>query len=211
MMIKAIIFDLGGVIIDLGFERMTKRFEELGIEDFGQYFTPKSQVDFFEDLELGLIEPEEFYDKFRQHTDSELTNAVIEETWNLILKDFDKQRMALLTELSATYPLYLFSNTNAIHAKCFEKRCLEQTGHHLEHYFTTLYYSHELHLRKPTVESFKKVLDQANLTADETLFIDDNEENIKGARKAGLKTYHLQTPEQLTDIDFTELLSKYDN
>lgn len=202
MKVKNIIFDLGGVILDLGFERMVKRFEQLGIEKFAEYFTPQKQVDFFEDLELGVITPEIFYDQFRRETKSELSNEVIEETWNLILKDFEKDRMDLLTDLSAKFSLYLFSNTNAIHAKCFEKRCLEQTGKPLNSYFQSLYYSHELHLRKPTVESFQEVLRRANLKSSETLFIDDNAANIAGAKEAGLQTYHLKTPKMLTEIDF---------
>lgn len=74
MTVKNIIFDLGGVILDLGFERMVNSFENLGIKDFSAYFNPQKQVDFFEELELGLISPEIFYDKFREATNSQLTD-----------------------------------------------------------------------------------------------------------------------------------------
>ena len=206
MTVKNIIFDLGGVILDLGFTRMINSFEQLGVKDFSSYFNPQKQVDFFEELELGLISPDVFYDEFRKATKSQLTDEVIEENWNLILKDFQKERMNLLTDLSADFSLYLFSNTNAIHAKCFEQRCIEQMGQPLATYFTKAYYSHELHLRKPTVESFHEVLRQSNLKADETLFIDDNADNILGAQAAGLKAYHLKAPEVLTEIDFNKII-----
>lgn len=204
MSVKAIIFDLGGVIIDLGFDQMVERFEWLGVKNFGQHFTPENQGELFEQLELGLIEPAVFYEKFREMTKTNLSDETIEEAWNLILKDFQKERMDLLTELSAQFSIYLFSNTNAIHAKRFEQRCIEQMGRALTQYFTATYYSHDLHLRKPTVASFKEVLRQAGLSAHETLFIDDNAENIKGAKNAGLQTYHLKAPEQITMIDFTQ-------
>lgn len=87
---------------------MVNSFENLGIKDFSAYFNPQKQVDFFEELELGLISPEIFYDKFREATNSQLTDEIIEENWNLILKDFQKERMDLLTELSADFSLYLF-------------------------------------------------------------------------------------------------------
>lgn len=206
MTVKNIIFDLGGVILDLGFERMVNSFENLGIKDFSAYFNPQKQVDFFEELELGLISPEIFYDKFREATNSQLTDEIIEENWNLILKDFQKERIDLLTELSADFSLYLFSNTNAIHAKCFEQRCIEEMGQPLSTYFRKTYYSHDLHLRKPTVESFQEVLRQSNLKADETLFIDDNADNILGAQAAGLKTYHLKAPKVLTELNFQEII-----
>ncbi|WP_276869968.1 HAD-IA family hydrolase [Lactococcus taiwanensis] len=205
MMTQAIIFDLGGVILDLNFKRMVDQFERLGVQNFAQYFTLQGQVDFFEQLELGQIRSETFFAKLRSVTNTSITDDQIREAWNLILTDFDLSRLSLLTELSVEYPLYLFSNTNAIHAAYFEKRCLEQTGHPLSYYFTKIYYSHELHLRKPTIESFKKVLEQAQLEAADTLFIDDNAANIAGAQAAGLRTHHLSPVEQLVDLDFVRL------
>lgn len=205
MTIKAIIFDLGGVILDLRFSRMVEQFESLGIQDFAQYFNLKNQDSLFQKQELGLNSDAQFFADFRQLTQSELTDQQIESTWNLILGDFDKARMDLLTELSADYSLYLFSNTNSLHARCFEKRCLEQIGRSLDSYFEKAYYSHELHLRKPTVESFEEILQQSKLQAAQTLFVDDNADNIAGAKTAGLQTYHLQAPESLIDLDFQKI------
>ncbi len=79
-------------------------------------------------------------------------------------------------------------------------------GQPLSTYFRKTYYSHDLHLRKPTVESFQEVLRQSNLKADETLFVDDNADNILGAQAAGLKTYHLKAPKVLTELNFQEII-----
>lgn len=201
MTVKNIIFDLGGVILDLDFERMTQQFYKLGIPDFEDYFTLKKQVDFFEALELGLITPEGFCDRLREEAKVDVDNEAIEEAWNLILKDFSSERMNYLERISEKYNIFLFSNTNSIHAKCFEKRCLEQTGRTLESYFKQVFYSHSLHLRKPDMVAFKEVLERSGLQAAETLFIDDNLANIVGAQKVGFQTIHLQKPQTILDLE----------
>jgi epoxide hydrolase-like predicted phosphatase len=200
MPIQNIIFDLGGVILDLDSKRMNDRFHKLGVKDFERYFTLKEQTGFFEDLELGLITSEEFCERLRQAAEVELDDRVIEATWNLILKDFKKERMEFLENISKEYKIFLFSNTNSIHAECFEKRCVEQMGKSLESYFDAVFYSHGLHLRKPDKMAFEEVLLQAGLHAEETLFIDDNAANIYGAQKAGLQTILLQSPQTILDL-----------
>ncbi|MFC4651729.1 HAD family hydrolase [Lactococcus nasutitermitis] len=205
MSIKNIIFDLGGVIIDLGFDEMSQAFSELGIKDFENYFNPLQQQKFFEQLELGNISEQTFYKEFRKHISPELTDNQIKNTWNLIIKPFNPERMALLEKLTSNYNLYLFSNTNEIHAKYFEAQCLKQTGKSLQHYFIKTYYSHDLHLRKPDPKAFIEVLQQAHIEAKETVFIDDNAENIIGAKKVALNTIHLQNPSTILDIDFAKL------
>lgn len=108
MMTQAIIFDLGGVILDLNFKRMVDQFERLGVQNFAQYFTLQGQVDFFEQLELGQIRPETFFAKLRSVTNTSITDDQIREAWNLILTDFDLSRLSLLTELSVDYPSIFF-------------------------------------------------------------------------------------------------------
>ncbi|CAM3103104.1 HAD-IA family hydrolase [Lactococcus hircilactis] len=206
MTIKNIIFDLGGVVIDLKINEMTSRFEALGIKNFSSYFNFNSQSDLFLNLELGKITPEAFYDGFRQTTQTNLTNEEIKSAWNLILAPYNLRRMALIERLSKTYSLYLFSNTNAIHAASFEQSCLDQTQKPLSAYFTTCFYSHDLGMRKPETEAFLGVLEKAHLKADETLFIDDNAANIEGAKKVGLQTY-LLTHETLLDLDFSQIIN----
>lgn len=210
MAINNIIFDLGGVILDLGFDKMVKRFEELGISNFEQYFNPKTANDLFYRQEIGEISDQEFFDGFRKLTSSNLTNSKIENAWNLMLTDFVPERMNVLDKLSEDYYVALFSNTNAIHARRFEENCLLDFDRSLTSYFHKIYYSHNLHLRKPDVEAFEKVLKLSHLRADETLFIDDNADNIAGAEAAGLRAYHLTNGEQITDLDFDKLVNSYD-
>ncbi len=111
MTVKNIIFDLGGVILDLDFERMAQQFHKLGIPEFEDYFTLKKQADFFEDLELGRITSDVFCDRLRKEAKVDVENEAIEKAWNLILKDFLPERMDFLERISEKYNIFLFSNT----------------------------------------------------------------------------------------------------
>ena len=100
MTVKNIIFDLGGVILDLDFERMAHQFHKLGIPEFEDYFTLKKQADFFEALELGRITPDVFCERLREEAKVDVENEAIEKAWNLILKDFIPERMDFLERIS---------------------------------------------------------------------------------------------------------------
>ena len=195
---KTIIFDLGGVIVDLNFERMSQRFEALGVTDFSELFNLNAQKGVFIELELGKISPEEFYQAFRELTGITATDEEIRDAWNSILEPFVVERMALLEKLAESHELYLFSNTNAIHAENFEADCISQTGKPLSSYFKKVFYSHELHERKPDVSAFQQVMKETG----DAVFIDDNADNIAGANSAGLKTIHLTKDKTILDLDY---------
>ena len=201
---KALILDLGGVILDLDFPKMLEAFAKLGIPDFQQQFNLEKQGQIFQKQELGQLPDAEFFAAIRQLSSQNPTDAQITAAWCDMLTDFKPERLKVLEKLSQTFDLYLFSNTNALHAKHFEANCLKIAGQPIGHYFKQVFYSHELQLRKPTVEAFQAVLDLAKLEPASTLFIDDNAANIAGAQQAGLKTYHLQAPETLEQLDFSK-------
>ncbi|HEY0222143.1 MAG TPA: HAD family phosphatase [Lactovum miscens] len=200
--IKAIIFDLGGVIIDLDQESEIRYFVEQGIPDYENIFSQKNMTNFFKEQEVGDISEPEFYEGFRKLTNVRLSDEKIEEGWNKILTDFLSERIMYLEELSKRYPIYLFSNTNTIHTREFEKRCLGQFGRPLSSYFRELFYSQELGLRKPEREAFIKVIELAGLDVKTTVFIDDNRDNIEGTISVGLQTMHLTSPTTILDLKF---------
>ncbi|MGX7010269.1 HAD family hydrolase [Lactococcus cremoris] len=204
MAIKNIIFDLGGVILDIDAEKTQQAFEALGI-DIWQVAT----ADFWKRLNaIGNYSLTQFSDLIRQETQKEVSDEEVEQAWTALLCDFDEQRMNFLTELSKTYQLYLFSNTDEIHTKAFENKCLTQFDRELSSYFTQVFYSQRLGLRKPDVRAFEKVLLLSKLTAEETLFVDDKGENCAAARSVGLHAFQLQAPELLTDLP--AILVKFD-
>jgi glucose-1-phosphatase len=191
--IKNILFDLGGVFLDINYQLTEKAFIDLGITDFDQRFNQQFSNTLFEDLETGKIDPETFYHRFRTETGTSLTNKAIETAWNALLLDFPVERLEWLQQVGEKYPVYLYSNTNLIHYQCFMKK-FEETfaGKNFNDYFRTAYYSHELGLRKPYPASYTKIMELEKLNPAETLFIDDTLKNIKGAQEAGLQTLWLE-------------------
>ena len=194
--VKNIIFDLGGVLINLNYQLTRKAFEDLGVEDFDAFYTQHAANPLFENLEVGAIEPEAFYNQLREATGLTLSNSQIETAWNAMLLDFPGERLEWLSQIKNKYNIYLFSNTNAIHYNAFiniYRQVAPQLGLNtqFEHFFITAYYSHTLGQRKPEVAAFEAVIRDANLDPAQTLFIDDTLLNIEGAQKAGLQTIFL--------------------
>ena len=194
--VKNIIFDLGGVLINLDYQLTRNAFENLGIANFNDLYTQHHANPLFEQLEVGAIEPEDFYNKLRETTGLTLTNGQIETAWNAMLLDFPAERLEWLSQIKNKYNIYLFSNTNAIHYKAFttiyaQTAPLAGLNPNFNHFFKTAYYSHTLKQRKPEVAAFEAVLQDANLDPAHTLFIDDTISNIEGAQKAGLQTIFL--------------------
>lgn len=199
--IKNILFDLGGVFLDINYQLTEKAFIDLGITDFDQRFNQQFSNTLFEDLETGKLTPEIFYKRFRNETGTMLTNQAIETAWNALLLDFPVERLEWLEEIRRKYPVYLYSNTNIIHYQCFMKMFEQKfEGKNLNEYFRTAYYSHELGLRKPYSASYTKIMELENLNPAETLFIDDTLKNITGAKEAGLQTIWLQPGMTLQEL-----------
>ena len=199
--IKNILFDLGGVFLDINYQLTEQAFIDLGIADFGQRFNQQFSNTLFEDLETGKIDPETFYEAFRKETGTDLSNKTIEVAWNALLLDFPPERLTWLEGIKEKYPVYLYSNTNIIHYQCFMKMFEDKFGgKNFNDYFIKAYYSHELGLRKPYADSYKQLLKLENLEAGETLFIDDTLKNIEGAKAAGLQTLWLQPGMVLQEV-----------
>ncbi len=191
--IKAIIFDLGGVLLNLDFEKTFQLFEEMGVSDFPSYFQQSHSNPLFAQLEKGEIAPEAFYQAFREATGIEADSAQLAQAWNAMLLDFRLESMAYLKSLQGQYRLFLLSNTNQIHLESFRITYHQTFGNHdFDNHFETAWYSHELGLRKPHPSCYTHVLELAGLSASETLFVDDTLKNIEGAQAAGLQTYWLE-------------------
>jgi len=200
--IRNIIFDLGGVILNIDLKRTELAFAELGVGTFKEYYTFQTATPLFEDLELGHITPKIFYDEFRKLAKIPLTNEEIRTAWNALLVDFPRERIDWLKNIKSKYNIFLLSNTNEIHYEAFTKMFEEEMGSgKLDDQFIRPYYSFRMGLRKPSKESYEEVLKRERLTAAETLFIDDSMQNIEGAASAGLQTYYLPSPHTVLELD----------
>lgn len=199
--IKNIIFDFGGVFIAIDFTKTKQAFVDLGITNFDAFYTQHTASNLFEDLETGKLTPEEFYDLFRKQTKTELTDEQIKTAWNALLGGYYEDRLEWLGTVNKQYNVYLLSNTNLIHHRAFMEIYQQQTGKtNFNDFFIKAYYSHEMGLRKPNLEAYHHVLQNHQLQANETLFIDDTISNIEGAKLAGLHTFHLLPHLRLQDI-----------
>ncbi len=196
---KAIIFDLGGVIINLDYHATAKAFKNLGIKNFDEVYSKQKQESLFDDFEKGITKPADFRAVIRKHLPNQVSDEQIDEAWNAMLLDIPKYRVEWLSKMSSKYRIFLLSNTNEIHIKAFTKILMDTYSENIfEKTFEKIYYSSRMKMRKPDEEIFECVLKENNLIATETLFIDDSEQHIKGAEKVGLNVYHLKTNQDIT-------------
>ncbi|WP_448519453.1 HAD family hydrolase [Rhodoflexus sp.] len=196
-----IIFDLGGVILNLDIPRTIRAFSEITGKDFAQWYTQANQKALFDAFEIGKISPEEFRHALRKELGVPLSDAEIDNCWNAMLLDLPAERLQLLKQLKESKRTFLLSNTNAIHKTAFDQIIENQhsiTG--LGHLFEQDYYSHLLGMRKPHAEVFHYILETHGLRASETLFIDDSIQHIEGAKKAGLHALHLTAQTDIIHI-----------
>lgn len=193
--VKNIIFDLGGVIINLGFQKSLDALQLLSQNQKVIHFSPQAQSELFDLYETGRISSEAFRKGLRETYQLTGDDATLDEAWNAMLLDIPRERLELLKDLRKTYRLFLLSNTNAIHMERFNKTVQEVSGEpNLESLFEKTYYSHLVGMRKPDAAVFEHILKENNLVAGETLFIDDSIQHIEGAKRVGLQTLHLQPP-----------------
>jgi putative hydrolase of the HAD superfamily len=188
-MIRNIIFDFGGVIYNIDHNLSKRAFENLQLKNFDKIYGHEIQVALFESLERGEIEEQAFRNELKKLFSTPVTDQQIDDAWCALLIDFDRKIIDLLADLSKNYRLFLLSNSNIIHYKRFMA--------HLNSYsnfralFTDVWFSHERGMRKPDAIIYQSLLRANNLSAQETLFIDDLDVNIEAAKNLGIKTHYL--------------------
>ena len=198
-MIKNIIFDFGDIFINLDKQATYKALAKLGITNISD-----QMISVYHSYEKGLISTYDFVNFF--HHNFKISKQDLVESWNAILLDFPKKRLKFLKDLAASkkYRLFLLSNTNELHIAWIQNILGIDFYHDFKNCFEQFYLSHEIKLRKPDTEIYEFVLNKNNLVAEETLFIDDLEENTTAANKLGILTWNLIPGKE----DVTELMTK---
>ncbi|MDR2962544.1 MAG: HAD family phosphatase [Bacteroidales bacterium] len=187
--ITSIIFDFGGVILNLNEQRTYSALMQLLQCNAHDLSRSVAQNNVFRNYECGLISSDEFVAYIQSLAPHYISAQQITDAWNAMLLDFPPAHVELLLRLKMQYRTFLLSNTNDLHEKAFVQNMKNQgIKHSIHDLFETVWYSHHLHLNKPHVEIFETVIAQAGLNPEHTLFLDDKEENLVGARKAGLRT-----------------------
>ncbi|ANH83510.1 HAD family hydrolase [Niabella ginsenosidivorans] len=204
-MIQNVIFDFGGVFLNLDFNRSFSAFEELGFKNIRELFTQYSAAPIIREIEIGVITPDEFYEGMRKIAGRPVTDEQLRTAWNAMLLDYRKPSLDFLIPLADQYNLFLLSNTNRIHHEHFSKTLQDETGYaSLESFFTKAWFSHEIHRRKPDLTTYEFVLDNAGLIAAETLFIDDSYTNLPHAKELGMQTHLLLQEERIENLEILQ-------
>lgn len=191
--IRHLLFDLGGVLLNLDFQRTIKAFTDAGFKQFEEWSAQNKLPQFFADFEKGKLSKTKFFNEINRFAEKPLSAEEITNNWNAMLLDFPLRRLQILEQLRIHFDLILVSNTNEIHEACFNQKIKQQTGlPGIPSFFDRVYYSHRTGLRKPDPKVFEKVLAENQLAPVQTLFIDDSFENTAAAKQLGIQTIWLK-------------------
>jgi putative hydrolase of the HAD superfamily len=199
--IRNLIFDLGGVILDLDVPATLKSFSRLsGIPEAEVQEIFKGEKG-FEEYEMGRMDDGDFRNFIRDVYRITVSNDQIDGCWNAMLRGIPIRKLELLESLKSHYNVFLLSNTNNIHHEYINKTLMPSIvkGKVLEDYFHKAYYSHRMLKRKPNPDIYLQVLDENGFIPMETLFLDDNAANVEGARGAGIEAVFVNTRDFILD------------
>lgn len=198
--IKNVVFDLGGVLINLDFDNCLNAFRKAGFRDIEKQACQFRGKDFFSQFELGEISPEEFRKAIRKEVSEALSDHEIDDMWNLMLLDIPREKLDLLLKLREHYMVYLLSNTNRIHwdYACEQMFCYR--GFRVNDFFEDIFLSFEMHKAKPEKDIYEQMMKEANILPEETFFIDDSAINCQAAISLGIQSYHYHIGEDLSSL-----------
>ena len=198
--IKNIVFDLGGVLIDLDFKSAINGLQKAGFANVKEQLQAFDREGIFQKFEVGEISADEFRAAIWENAIVTLTDTEINNLWNLMLLEIPREKLELILDLRSKYMVYLLSNTNSIHWDYVCKNAFNYRGFRVNDYFEETFLSFEMHLAKPDKAIYKKMLNDANLLPEETLFIDDSEANCKAAAEVGIHAHHYHIDDDLSKI-----------
>tara|TARA_B100001287_G_scaffold176771_1_gene149038 strand:- start:5492 stop:6109 length:618 start_codon:yes stop_codon:yes gene_type:complete len=198
--ISALLFDLGGVIVDLDYNKTIEAFEGIGLEDAEHLYNQFDQSKIFDEFEIGSISGEEFIGLLQEKIPHKVSQSKIKEAWNAMILGFEKSKLEQIKRYSDKIPCYLLSNTNDIHLEYIQTLLQDVPFKNLELLFTKRYYSHIIGKRKPHKETFEWVLNDMGYAPDEVLFIEDSPQHIQGAEAVKLNTLFYTEGRSLGEI-----------
>ena len=204
---KNLIFDLGGVLLDITPEATLAALKALGVDE--RFLTDGFNLrnEMLHGLECGLVAPEQMYAALAESMGVECSPEAckeIKDAWCAILGDFAVEKLRCLRNLrSRGYRVFLLSNTNAIHWEVIKEKLRAAEGREPVDYFDGVYLSFEMHACKPDAAIFEQLLDAERIDAVEAMFFDDSRENCAAAASLGIATYVMERngrlPEWLTE------------
>ncbi len=204
-MIKNLLFDLGGVIMDIRRENCVRAFEALGMGDADGLLGEYSQAGVFAGIENGELTVDQFHDEIRRIIGrQELTDGEIDAAFQKFLIGIPAHRLEELDRLHRHFRIYMLSNTNPIMWAGEINRNFRQDGHDVDYYFDGIVRSYEAGAMKPDERIFREVIGRFGIDPAETLFLDDSQRNLDAAARLGFQTL-LVSP----GSEFYALLKEY--
>lgn len=187
---KAVIFDMGGVLVDLDMDGCRNAFKELlGFYRIDELLDPCHQKGIIGELEEGMISSEEFRSiVLSESVPGSAPETVDKAMWH-ILKEIKPYKAELLRKMTEKYDLYMLSNNNGI-TMVRAHHLFNEVGAPIDDIFIKCFLSYEMKALKPSEKFYKDVVDQLGLPAEDMLFIDDSVSNVDGANAAGLPAVH---------------------
>ncbi len=206
-MIKNLLFDLGGVIMDIRRENCVKAFQELGMSDIGEFLGDYGQKGAFKLLEEGALTPDEFRAEIMKSCPRGTAGSQIDDAFNQFLVGIPAYRLEALAGLRRRFGVYLLSNTNKI---MWDSRIAEEfrkiPGREMDSYFDGTVTSFEARALKPSAEIFGYAVRKLGIVPEETLFLDDSQENIRAAVALG---FHGAVVPASGDVDVFDVINRY--
>ncbi len=186
--ISTIIFDFGGVVINIEMLKTVEAFIQLGIQekDYANFY----QIPFVKEFEKGLISNNDFIKEVKKIFKQDIDNKAIINAWNKLLLDIPDERLELISELRKKHRVILLSNTNSIHIEASNEWLYKNSKYKgLDEVFDKLYLSYQMKMSKPDKEIYLQFLKEENLSPENAIFIDDLKANIDSAKELGINTY----------------------
>ena len=199
--IKNIIFDLGGVVLDIDENVVYKELEKMGINTT-ELSHSEEFIDIMSKFDTGIYTAPTFRKKMKSLLGLEkMTDQKFDSLWNAMLLDIPRERIEAIEKVRKHYKIFLMSNTNEIHYDLYVRDLQLRFGYNeFDELFDKSYFSFAEHLEKPDPRFFELILDHEGLLPEETLFIDDTEKNIKVAKSLGINTYHIRRDELVRNL-----------
>ncbi|MEM7062428.1 MAG: HAD family phosphatase [Cyanobacteria bacterium P01_B01_bin.77] len=205
--IDNVIFDLGGVIVDLDYSLTIRALSELAGYDISQQYSQQQQADVFSKFEVGNITVAEFRQGLMQLLGFKAEADAIDQAWNALILNFPRERVELLRQLGQRKRIFLLSNINELHLATVDRKFATAMGTDigtLADQFERVYYSHLVGDRKPNRSIFQRVIDENQLTPTQTLFLDDTAHNLVGAQQVGLQTIHITQEKPIESLNLLD-------
>lgn len=189
-MTKAIVFDIGGVLIGLDLERGIRAFKEvLGYNRISELLDPSHQKGIYGDFEGGLLSADEFRAEVLKESRPGSRPEDVDRCVRQILLDIKPETAAAVRSVYGRYPLYLLSNNNPIGMpNCLE--LMEKAG--IGGLYQDMFISSEMKMLKPSLEFYREAVRRIGLPPEEILFIDDSLTNVEAARALGIDARWLE-------------------